>query len=87
VAPHRAELDVAGVGVRVDVDHRDPAVAEDVGHALGVGEGNRVVTAEDDRARARAGHLLDRGLERRQGRLDVTGVHLDVARVEHPQVA
>ena len=28
VAPQRAELDVAGVGVRVEVDHRDPAVAE-----------------------------------------------------------
>ena len=86
VAPQRPELDVAGVRVRVEVDHRDPAVAEHVRHALGVGEGDRVVAAEDDRDRARTGHLLDRRLERGQRHLDVAGVHLDVAGVHDVEV-
>ena len=63
VAPQRAELDVAGVRVRVEVDHRDPAVAEHVRDALRVGEGDGVVATEDDRDGSRTGHLLDRGLE------------------------
>jgi hypothetical protein len=87
VPPQRAELDVAGVGVRVEVDHRHPPVAEDVRHALGVGEGDRVVAAEDDGDRPGPGHRLDRGLQCGQRGLDVTGVHLDVPGVEDPQVA
>jgi len=87
VAPQRAELDVPGVGVGVEVDHRDPPVPEDVGHALHVGIGNRVVPAENHGDRARAGDLLDGPLQRRQGDLDVPGEHLHVAGVEHPQVA
>ena len=71
VAPQRPELDVAGVGVRVEVNHRDTAVTEDVGHALGVGVGDRVVAAEDERDRAGPGDLLDCGLQGREGRLDV----------------
>ena len=59
VPPQRAELDVAGVGVRVEVEHRHPAVAEHVGHPVGVGEGDRVVAAEHDGDRAGAGHRLD----------------------------
>ena len=86
VAPQRPELDVAGVGVRVEVDHRDPAVAEHVGHPLGVGVGDGVVAAEHDRDRAGAGHLLDRRLEGGQRALDVAGVHLHVAGVDDAQV-
>ena len=86
VPPQRAELDVAGVGVRVEVDHRHAAVAEHVGHALGVGVGDRVVAAEHDGDRACAGHLLDGRLEPAEGRLDVAGRHLDVAGVDDPEV-
>ena len=62
-------------------------MAEDVGHPLGVGVGDGVVAAENDGDRSGAGDLLDGGLERRQGDLDVAGVHLDVAGVDHPKVA
>jgi hypothetical protein len=84
VAPQRAELDVAGVGVGVEVEHRHPAVAEDVGHPGGVGEGDRVVAAEDHRDGARPGNAGHGLPQRRQRSLDVAGWHLDVARVEHP---
>ncbi len=86
VAPERAELDVAGVGVRIEVDHRHPTVAEDVGAPRGVGIGDRVVAAEDDGDGAGPGDPLDRSLEGRQGRLDVAGVHLDVAGVDDGEV-
>ena len=45
-----------------------------------------MVAPEDDRDRPGPGHLLHRGLERREGHLDVAGVHLDVAGVDHAQV-
>ena len=61
-------------------------MAQDVGHSLGVGEGDRVVAAEDDRDRPGPGHLLHRGLEGRERHLDVAGEHLDVPGVDHPQV-
>jgi hypothetical protein len=86
VAPQRAELDVAGVGVRVEVDHRDAAVAEDVRDPLGVWEGDRVVAAEHHGDRSGTSGLLDGRLESGQGHLDVAGVHLDVARVQDAQV-
>ena len=86
VAPQRAELDVTGVGVRVEVDHRHATVAQHVGHALGVREGDRVVAAEDDRDRTGAGDLLHRCLQHPEGALDVAGWHLHVAGVDHSQV-
>ena len=86
VPPERTELDVTGVGMGVEVDHRHPAVAEHVRAALGVGIGDRVITAEDDRDRTGSGGLLDGGLQRRQGHLDVAGVHLDVPGVIDVQV-
>ena len=52
VSPQRPELDVASVGVRVEVDHRDPTVTEDVRYALGVRKGDRVVAPEDEWDRA-----------------------------------
>jgi len=39
-----------------------------------------------NRDRSGAGNLLDRGLERRKGDLDVAGVHLDVACVDDAEV-
>ena len=65
VAVERAERDVAGVGVRVEVDHRDPAEAEVPGHAGRVGQRDRVVAAEHQRDRARRGDGVDRLLELR----------------------
>ena len=52
VAVERAELDVAGVGVRVEVHDRHPAVAVLAGDPGDVGQGDRVVAAEHDRDRA-----------------------------------
>ena len=52
-----------------------------VGAALGVGVGDRVVPAKGDRYRPGPGHLLHRRLERRQGDLDVAGVHLHITGV------
>ena len=53
VAVERAELDVAGVGVRVEVDHRDLAEAEVPGDAGRVRQRDRVVAAEHQRDRRR----------------------------------
>ncbi len=86
VAVERAELDVAGVGVRVEVDHRDPAEAEVPGDAGGVGPGDRVVAAEHQRDGAGRRHGVDRLLERRVGHLDLPRRHLDVAGVDDAQV-
>ena len=86
VTDQRAELDVAGVGVRVEVDHRDPALAEVLGHARGVGPGDRVVAAEHQRDRARRGHRVDRLLQVAHRPGGVAGEHLDVACVVDPQV-
>jgi hypothetical protein len=63
VAVERAELDVAGVGVRVEVDHRDPAVAEVPRHAGRVRQRDRVVATEDERHGAGRGHGVHRLLE------------------------
>jgi len=60
VPDQRAELDVAGVGVRVEVDHRYPAVADVLGHARGVRPGDGVVAAEDQRHCARRGYGVHR---------------------------
>ena len=86
MAPQRAERDVAGVGVRVEVDHRDLAEAEVPGHPGGVGQRDRVVAAQHQRDRALAGHRVDRVLEALQRPLDLPGRHLDVARVDDPDV-
>ena len=86
VAVQRAELDVAGVGVCVEVDHRDPAVAEVPGHAGGVGQRDRVVPAEDQRDGAGRGDGVHRILQGPEGALDLAGRHLDVAGVDDPDV-
>ena len=84
VAPERAERDVAGVGVRVEVDHRHLAHAMVAGDAVVVGVGDRVVAAEHDRDRAGLGDLVDRLLQTLDRGVDVAGVHLDVAGIDAP---
>ena len=86
VPVQRAELDVAGVGVGVEVDHRDPAEAEVPRDAGGVGEGDRVVAAEHERDRAGGRDGVHRLLEGVQRALDLAGRHLDVAHVDHGDV-
>ena len=86
VAVERAELDVAGVGVGVEVDHRDPAEAEVPGDAGGVREGDRVVAAEHQRHGAGRGDGVHRLLEGVQGALDLARRHLDVAHVDDGEV-
>ena len=86
VPPQRAERDVAGVRVGIEVDHRDATVPDDVGNTLRVGVGDRVVTAKDDRQGPGPSDLLDGGLEQRQCRLDVSGVHLDIAGIDDLEV-
>ena len=86
VADQRSELDVPGVRVRVEVDHRDPALPAMLGHARGVGPGDRVVAAEHERDRARRGHRVDRLLQVAHRPGGVAGEQLDVARVVDPQV-
>jgi hypothetical protein len=78
VAVQRAELGVAGVGVRVEVDHRDAAPADVPRHPGRVGQRNRVVAAQDHRDGA-AGTRLEHGfLEPPQGQLGVARRHLHV---------
>ena len=70
----------------IEMDHRHPAVAQDIGAALGVGEGDRVVSTEHDRDRPAATTFVT-AASRPQRLLDVTGRHLDVTRVDDHQVA
>ena len=63
VPDQRAELDVAGVRVRVEVNHRHPALADVLGHACGVRPGDGVVAAEDQRESAGRDHGVDGRLE------------------------
>ena len=81
-----AELRVAGVGVRVEVDQGHPALAEVLGHAGRVGPGDGVVAAEDQRDGAVAGHLVHRGLQVAHGPGRVAGEHLHVPGVVDAQI-
>jgi hypothetical protein len=87
VAEQRAELGVAGVGVGVEVDHRDPpeaVVARDPGH---VGQRDGVVAAEHHRDRAGGCRGVHRLLQPVEGGLDLARQHQHVADVHHLQVA
>ena len=86
VPDQRAELDVAGVGVRVEVQHGDPPGPRLLDHAGRVGPGDRVVAAKDQRDGARPRHRVHRRLQVPDRPRGVAGEHLDVARVVHPQV-
>jgi hypothetical protein len=87
VPDQRAELDVPGVGVRVEVDHRDAALPEVLGHPGGVRPGDRVVAAQHQRDRAVRGDGVDRLLQIAHRALGVAGEQLDVPGVVHGQVA
>jgi len=85
VPVERTELRVAGVGVGVEVDDRDPSptdVAGDTGH---IGQGDRVITAEHHGDRPRRGDAGHGRLEPLERQLGVAGRHLDVAHVDHAQ--
>ncbi len=86
VPDQRPELGVAGVGVGIEVDHRDPPGAQVLRHPGGIGPGDRVITAEDQRDRAGAGHGVHGNLQivHRTGR--VAREHLDIAGVVDAQV-
>jgi hypothetical protein len=55
VSAEGVEDDVTGVGVRVEVDHRDPPVAEVPCHTGRIRESHRVVAAEHRRHRTSRG--------------------------------
>ena len=86
VAVERPELDVAGVGVGVEVDHRDPAVAEVPRHPRRIGQRDGVVAAEHERDRAGRRHGVHRVLQRAERPLDLTRRHLHVAGVDDADV-
>ncbi len=84
--PQGAELDIPGVGVRVEVDHRDPTRAEHIGHAGGVSERDGVVAAKDQRDRASGGDAGDRSAQVAQRLGSIAGEQLYIAGVVDPQV-
>ena len=49
VADEGTELDVAGVGVRIKVDHGDAPPSASSRHTGDIGPGDRVIPAEDER--------------------------------------
>ncbi|GAB3863154.1 hypothetical protein GCM10027610_109150 [Dactylosporangium cerinum] len=81
-----AELGVAGVGVRVEVDHRHPAMTDVPCHAGGVRPGDRVIAAEDHRDRTGGRDRVHRVFQHAHRAGRVAGEHLDVAGVVDPQV-
>ncbi len=81
-----APLAFPGVGVRVEVDHRHPAPADVPGDPGRVGEGDRVVAAQDHRDRARRGDLVHHVLEPLDRLLNVARRHENVPDVGDPQL-
>ena len=86
VPDERAELDVAGVGMRVEVQHGDPAPAARACHPGDVGPGDGVVAAEDERHGTGLRHALHDHFEIRARSRGVAAVHLYVAAVHDAQV-
>jgi hypothetical protein len=87
VADQRPELELAGVGVRVEVDDRDPPPAQRPGDPGHVRPGDRVVAAEDHRDGARLGDILYGRLQAVERLPALDADHLDVPRVDDGQVA
>ena len=86
VTEQRAELGVPGVGVGIEMDDRDPAPAHVPGDPRHVGEGDRVVAAEDDGDRTRACDLLDGPFEALERLLGLPRQHLHVAHIDDAQL-
>ncbi len=84
--PQRAERDVAGVGVRVEVHHRDATLSVHPGDPFRVRQRDRVVAPEYDRHRPGLGHCGHGVLQVGDRALDLAGVHLHVAGVAYHQV-
>jgi hypothetical protein len=90
--PHRGAMTVefpvmalAGVGVGVEMDQRDLAVAVDVGHPAGIREGDRVVATEDDRNRPGPSHRGHGRTDAIEALLHVPGDDMHVADVDDAQ--
>ena len=86
MADQAAPLHVAGVGMRVEVDDRDPSPADDARDSGHIGPSDGVVPAEDDRNGPRLGRDPDCVLEVVQRQALLHARHLDVASVQHPEV-
>jgi len=86
VPQEEPELAIAGVGMRVEMHDRHPAEAVSVRHARGVRKCNRMVTAENEGNCPGSDHSGDDVLERGESADDVSGRHLDVARIDDNEV-
>ena len=86
VADERTELDVAGIGMRVEVQDRHSAPAASARHAGDVGPGDGVIPAEDERHGPGLGDALHDDLEVRAGARGISAVHLHVAAIDDAQV-
>src|SRR6185312_1584964 len=91
--PHRqtvpdeaAELEVAGVGVRVEMDDAHPSPTFGPGYARDVRPGHCMVAAEDHRKRVCFRHPLHDVFQSVQRLARLHPRHLDVARVKDAQV-
>ena len=85
MAPEAA-VRIAGVGVGVEVDHRDAAEAVMFGDARGGGVGDRVVAAEHDGHRAGSGDALAGVHQPLQPGLAVELRHVDVADIDDAEL-
>jgi hypothetical protein len=86
VSDKGTQVNVTGIGVCVEMDHRYLAEAVPAGHSGVVRPGDGVVTAEDDRDGTRGRDLEHGRLDQLHGLLDVPVVELDVAGVIHPKL-
>ena len=86
MADERAELDIARVGMRIEVNDRDPAPAASSGHAGAIGPGDGVVTSEHERDCTARRDLLDDLLKVAAGARSIAAEHLDIPRIDNPDV-
>ena len=75
-------VDVARVGVRVEVKNRDSPPAASARHAGDVGPRDGVVATEDERHGTGLSYALHDDLEVRAGARGIAAVHLHVAAVD-----
>ncbi len=69
----------------VEVHQGDVTEAVYPGHAEGVGPGDRVIAAEDDRHLSRSRHLLHGVRDPGDGHIQLSGPHVYVSGVDHSQ--
>ncbi len=85
VAIEGSVLADTGVGMSVEVDHRDLSRTQGVGDARGVGKGDCVVAAKNDRDLVGRGDLFDSGDDPLQRKFDLARDHKDIADIHHPE--